>query len=201
MSTPEPPAEPEFENEPEHYPILDQRVMTGARPLRTAEGVRQAWQTWSATEGFIRHGRRELSAELVDTGLTIKAYVNEGRWVADCPLCAGGIATWPANPDAACLQCGSVYRVEHPSPEIVREAEAALFARPVRNRHWVPEAETTQDLRHDNIRRGFRPRAEGFALDQVPPPPSVGKIIREQFSDEPAEAERLIERLRREGLL
>jgi hypothetical protein len=193
--------EPEPKPEPYQFPLLDQRAMTGARPQHSVEGVRQAWQLWGATEGFVRGGARVLTTELVETGLTVTAYVNEGRWVADCPLCGSGIATWPSNPDAACLQCGTVFRAKHPSPAVVREAEAALLSRPLRNRHWRPADESPQTLRQENIREGYRPSVEGFSLDQIPPPPGLEKIVRDQLGEGSPEGEKLIARLRREGLL
>ena len=84
-----------------------------------------------------------------DTGLTVGAYISGNRWVADCSVCGGGIATWDMNPKGCCLSCGAVYKVTY--PKNYRAAEEILEARSPGNRHWFPNrGETLQDLEREN---------------------------------------------------
>jgi hypothetical protein len=69
------------------------------------------------------------------------AYVNHGRWVADCPFGCGG-AELARDDVFLCRECGNVQNRHHPVPlvwpaeEDVRAIEAALVVRPVLNRNW-----------------------------------------------------------------
>jgi hypothetical protein len=92
------------------------------------------------------------------------AYVNGGRWVADC-LCSGGIACWPGAQEVACLDCGRIYRtVDYPSKAQVDRADALLSERhsPFQrnwNRH---QGETLADIQAENklIERSDRDRLD-----------------------------------------
>lgn len=72
---------------------------------------------------------------------TLGAYVNHGRWVADCLYCAGGVACWSENPRGCCLDCGSVYKIRFPK-DTARAVEV-LEQRPEINRNWRPDAGET----------------------------------------------------------
>ncbi len=99
------------------------------------------------------------------------AYVNDGRWVADCPHCRTGIALDPAWPGGCCWGTGC-YRtfsaVIWPDDRI--EIEEALVGRPLMNQHWgfargvaldaSKPAETVADLQLEN-ERFLTPLAEG----------------------------------------
>lgn len=69
------------------------------------------------------------------------AYVNWGRWVADCPLGCGG-AERPAAEWFVCRECGNDRAngeripVAWPAPEDIAAIEAALMVRPLQHRHW-----------------------------------------------------------------
>lgn len=106
--------------------MRDQRTMTGRHRPRTIQGVRRMWDTTATT----------LSLTLHPGPHPLHAYVNWGRWVADCPTCWAGIACWPDNPDAACFGCGTVWPITYPTDHA--EIAAALEPRPEPNRNWTP---------------------------------------------------------------
>lgn len=84
------------------------------------------------------------------------AYVSDNRWVADCPRCGGGVGCTPGYSRAACYDCGGIITgVSWPAQKTVSDGTAALMLRPIQNRHWRPMDETPQDLRFENIVRGF----------------------------------------------
>ncbi len=79
---------------------------------------------------------------------TIKAYVNHGRWVADCPFCPSAQVVSPADPRFLCAGSdgcanskvqGSFAQVVFPADlELI---EQALLLRPDRkNRNWTTES-------------------------------------------------------------
>jgi hypothetical protein len=100
----------------------------------------------------------KLNLILADAGLarrrdqrTVAAYVNHGRWVADCPECRGGIACWDQLPSGTCPDCGGEYEVKWPAPEVRAAAEAVLLGRAKRwHRNWWPGTETVGWLRTEN---------------------------------------------------
>ena len=77
----------------------------------------------------------------------VRAYVNEGRWVADCPHCGAGMLCAAANPATCCLGCGRVFSVTW--PKRADEAVALLEVRPVRNQNWNID-EPVDALRNEN---------------------------------------------------
>ena len=95
-----------------------------------------------------------------DEGAEAVAYVNHGRWVADCPspACTGAELVDPQDPRFYCLSCynaafgGKWLRVRFP-PERERQAiERALLARArERNRNWYP-GETVEQLEEEHRR-------------------------------------------------
>lgn len=96
-----------------------------------------------------------LGIPIVEDPATLVAYVNEGRLVADCPYCSGGIALSTDYETAACLDCCHVYStVTWPEPEELRQIEAALLVRPLRNQNWTP-GETVDTLKAENIEHGI----------------------------------------------
>ncbi len=146
--------------------LLDQRTMHGGNLQWGVEQVRDFWDLWTNNERRRAAGRpdfagfpqRDGALEWERSDLTPIAYVNEGRWVADCPAegCNGGIACWPEHREAACLDCGRIFTVKFPTPRQVSEAEAVLALRVPANRHWRPDTgESAKALRHENITRGF----------------------------------------------
>lgn len=80
-------------------------------------------------------------------GMVAVAYVNHGRWVADCPLpgCDGAEFVSLRNPVFFCCECRNQVTahlpipVQLPSPELRAEVERCLVARPVpATRNWLP---------------------------------------------------------------
>lgn len=86
--------------------------------------------------------------------LTVRAYVNHGRWVAECPLEDGyyAVAAKPGR-GFTCACHGREYVIAFP-PEFA-EIEAVLGRRPaLRNRNWTPD-ETVADLERENAAHGI----------------------------------------------
>lgn len=69
------------------------------------------------------------------------AYVNHGRWVADCPFGCGG-AELAMDDRFTCRECYNAagghrpIPLVWPAPDDVRAIAAALDVRPVLNRNW-----------------------------------------------------------------
>lgn len=96
------------------------------------------------------------------------AYVNHGRWVADCPAGDGGaLCVSMKDPFFMCPYCanednaGQWYRVRFPARATRERLEHALLVRPAKNgfeattRNWRP-GETDADLRRENRRMNLR---------------------------------------------
>lgn len=67
-----------------------------------------------------------------------RAYVNHGRWVADCPAeCGCALRLDPQQASFACPECYTITEIEWPdNPDAIWQA---LLERPkVRNRNWFP---------------------------------------------------------------
>jgi hypothetical protein len=116
----------------------------------------------------VLHQRRMLNhlapeppaPDAVDEGAEAVAYVNHGRWVADCPspACTGAELVDPDEPRFYCLSCynaafGGLWLPVRFPPERERQAiERALLARPrARNRNWYP-GETVAQLEEEHRR-------------------------------------------------
>lgn len=86
----------------------------------------------------------------------VLAYINHGRWVADCatPECFG--AELVGGPTMVCASCGRESTVKYPAPKTREKIEAALDVRLTANRNWYPE-ETVAELVAQNIDHGILP--------------------------------------------
>lgn len=89
-------------------------------------------------DGYVEIAARRAQAVgrvLVTHAQPLVAYVNRGRWVADCHHCGAGIAIDPDSQSAPCLECFRVYTaIDIP---LNRHAiEEALAVRPVKHQHW-----------------------------------------------------------------
>jgi len=107
----------------------------------------------------------------------VHAEINAGRWIAQCPDCAGAEAVSAEEPIFFCFSCGNeriggkLRRVQF--PEHFKEIEAELLKRPVRlmagrdeiakmldaiperlPRAWTPD-ETIEDLQEQNREAGL----------------------------------------------
>jgi hypothetical protein len=135
--------------------IQDQRTMQGANAHGSPQAVRAFWADWGLLKGFVKAdpSRRH---ELLERGDRTAAYIDGGRWVADCTACGGGMAAWPAHMQACCLDCGTVHVIDFPTPPAVKDALDVLALRPELNRHWRCDAgETVSELRRQNIQHGY----------------------------------------------
>lgn len=84
---------------------------------------------------------------------TIAMYVNDGRWIGDCPHCASGMHAEPGWLDIRCLGCGRFYNnVTWPTDLTAIEDE--LLVRPIRNQN-ANVGETVDGLSRENLDRGL----------------------------------------------
>ena len=93
----------------------------------------------------------------------IVAYVNHGRWVAECPDCAGAQLVSETERRFWCLNCGNAAvnfawrHVRMPQKRTAIEAELVIrpAARSERaiTRNWLP-GETVEDLQRENVEHG-----------------------------------------------
>lgn len=89
------------------------------------------------------------------------AYVNHGRWVADCAVCPSALAVKPGQTTFACQDqlCGAASELVWPAD--VAGIDALLAERPnPANRNWHPW-ESAADLLAENIEHGVT-RVEGL---------------------------------------
>ena len=80
----------------------------------------------------------------------MKAYVNHGRWVADCPIPFCGQAWLADRIPVECENCGQPPGpIEWPTEQ--ERIESLLAVRPVpQTRNWLP-GETVDDLIAENV--------------------------------------------------
>lgn len=71
-----------------------------------------------------------------------RAYVNFGRWIADCPTdCKSAAELVPGQTTYHCTECKHISQVEW--PDQAQEIMDALERRPApRNRNWYPAGHT-----------------------------------------------------------
>jgi len=96
----------------------------------------------------------------------IEAYINEGRWIAECPAgCGNAVVPEKVNPTFLCLSPPHIcpapkqwFKVEY--PRLKRAIEIELLKRPAKraffaaNRHWLP-GESLNKLREETIAGGI----------------------------------------------
>lgn len=114
-----------------------------------------------AANGFPRRrdAQNQPARTVLQTGETVAARVDHGRWVADCagedPYCRSGIACAPDTSASCCLACGRVYTISFPDAAEIGKAEAVLAVRTDDVRNWDPTVETADDLKVENLTRGL----------------------------------------------
>lgn len=96
-----------------------------------------------------------LTIRGVDTfkGTTVHAYINHGRWVADCPNCNGAELVASGMP-MVCGSCGAEHAVTFPRNR--PKLEEVLTVREMRLQNWLP-GQTPSDLLAENIEHGLFP--------------------------------------------
>jgi len=88
------------------------------------------------------------------TKKSVKAYINWGRWVADCPDCNGAEIVSKAEKKLWCLSCNNVYNdgkcYSVTFPKNTEAIEKIILARPnLENRNWEV-GETVTELKKQN---------------------------------------------------
>lgn len=74
--------------------------------------------------------------------MTAVAYLNWGRWVANCPTCPNALALDPGQAVFSCGTgvgaCGTVADVEWPSESTIEDVDAAYGGQPPQDQSWQP---------------------------------------------------------------
>lgn len=88
----------------------------------------------------------------------VRARLEHGRWVADCPACNGAEVVSRAAREFFCLSCGNAQNGGQPMravfPRDRAKIEAALEVRQAPNQHWRP-GDTVEELRAMNRAHGL----------------------------------------------
>lgn len=131
------------------YPavILDQRSMLPDGGIcETAEDV--FWKCW--VPWFER--QHKPPPVVSKAPAHVIPYINQSRWVADCPKCNGGMACWDHNPYACCLDCGRMYEVRWQPPTERAAVIRVIAGWPPQNRSWdAHKGETIDALKIQGI--------------------------------------------------
>lgn len=140
--------------------IADARIMFGLGLGADADDVRARWQAWADDKGFdptLRGGEPgDRVHDLLTADDSAQAFVAQGRWVAICPTCGGGIATWAGMADACCLDCGTIRPVDHPDDETIDAAGGLLATRELSYQNFRPDrGESIVDLQAENAQNAL----------------------------------------------
>lgn len=134
--------------------MLDNQLLQLGAPSHDAIPAR-----WMAIldDGNVERRRRSLplvgfSDRVVGSA---PAYVNLGRWVADCPACRGGIAVSPDWPLCCCLDCGRIYEALIPDDAQIAAATELLERRAKHEQNWYPADEPIRLLQAENDLHGL----------------------------------------------
>ncbi len=127
--------------------------LEGPEQLRLSDGSRVAspadYALWQA-EVIADRG----IARIWTPAAPVTAYVNHGRWIADCGMCRTPMFVRPEWPLACCPQCGARYAAVAFPPDIAA-LTTLLCRRPdPENQNWQPP-ETVDDLRRENEEHGY----------------------------------------------
>lgn len=88
-------------------------------------------------------------------GDRLRAYVNHGRWLVDCP-CGESCSTSPAWGMACCLGCGAIFEaIEFPPARMRQDIEHLFEPRTMAQRNWYWR-ESVEQLAAENIAHGLR---------------------------------------------
>lgn len=122
-----------------------------SRAHRTVAEVEAAWERWLAKNPpLVRQRAGDTSRELRTTKRRLVCHISAGRWVAQCP-CGGGVPGWPFHERGACLDCGTIWKLDYPSREEIVEIVKLLRVRPGQQRNFRPDlGEDVDLLRREN---------------------------------------------------
>jgi len=104
-----------------------------------------------------KYTRKRIETTLAKVGVvpydggTVTAYLNHGRWVADCP-CNGSELVAPGE-EMLCGSCGAKHQPKFPGPKTKARIEVLLGRRDPFNQNW--SGETVSDLEAENIENGL----------------------------------------------
>ena len=94
-----------------------------------------------------------LNAPLGPKSVAVEVYVNQGRWIVECPDCRGAQLASLTDPRFMCNCCGNaaIGGSWRPVawPKSADQIEALLADRPRDNQNWLP-GEPLKALRADN---------------------------------------------------
>jgi hypothetical protein len=93
---------------------------------------------------------RYMETSPTETGESIYARVNHGRWLADCPVCRGAELVTEGEP-FLCGSCGALGKVTWPKD--TTKIETLLEVRPRDNQNW--DFEPVKVLDAENKERGL----------------------------------------------
>jgi hypothetical protein len=139
--------------------------------MRRMVGLKSAYQVHAckdavALERRHRVAMRRQRGRSFDSPFQPSVYINEGRWLVDCPHCGSGVALVRTSDAGAghetrgsrftgrCFGCGAVYR-GLPSPvdgDVLAALEVILLTRPIAAQNWV--GESLQELVRENAVHG-----------------------------------------------
>jgi hypothetical protein len=132
-------------------PLVDGAINFRGAPLEQVAGTMYA--ELAASAGF-----RPPPLDQIADVAPVRAYVNQGRWIVDCPDCRGAEFVWLAGPPIMlCASCwnqmiGGLWRpVALPDAETLATVTMILIDRPLAlNRNWTP-GETLTELANENL--------------------------------------------------
>ena len=125
--------------------------------VRDRQTLLAAAERWRAAQ--VAGGNDEYDAPLASEMQPISAYINEGRWLVDCP-CGNGAPVLPQESAAVCFSCGSVH-TNVSMPADADAIERVLLRRKFRrNQNWF-QSETVEQLQEENERHRDQLRGEG----------------------------------------
>ncbi|MHA2062934.1 MAG: hypothetical protein ACXABY_00990 [Candidatus Thorarchaeota archaeon] len=143
--------------------------------MRDSLSVLAGLRTTSHRQWFTMHGEgRGLAPsgkEQTMAKWNTSAYLNHGRWIADCPLmhegqpCMGAECVTEDDPVFFCLSCGNQHvggdfiKVVFPKKKDRDKVELSLAERPESLRNWIP-GETPKKIAKENRKHGI-PVPEG----------------------------------------
>ncbi|MFF7200526.1 hypothetical protein [Streptomyces sp. NPDC008141] len=106
------------------------------------------------------------------SGVTLIARIDAGRWVAQCPDCASAQVVSPEDARFWCVTCqpDTWTRVRYPADPAA--VEASVEAKPARDRFWWAD-DDTEAFNRPRQQRPLSPKEQQAqrAQDATPPPP------------------------------
>ena len=109
---------------------------------------------------LLQNGHKK-SPDFIETGGKLKAEINHGRWIVNCPAddCGGAMIVSSLTPYFMCPYCANIinkgkwFNVNFPQDK--KGIETILEKRLKKNRNWLP-GETLEDLIKENRDRGIK---------------------------------------------